>query len=197
MDVIVFAVHLNQLGFEVRTDLGEDMSQCFNSFAVEDAAAVFGHEDQMDVHSKNAMSTVTKVLDIWHRPEYNTDMLRLQAYKFELTPNGEQARMMRRFAGCARYVYNHALALQQEMYAASGKSHTRFQLDKLLSQWKAETPWLADAPAHSLQQAIVDLDRAYTNFLKKRAKFPRFHKKGQRDSFREFRPEAHHARPSE
>jgi putative transposase len=61
-------------------------------------------------------------------------------------------------------------------------------LDKLLTHWKAETPWLADAPAHSLQQAIVDLDRAYTNFFKKRAKFPRFHKKGQRDSYRESDP---------
>jgi|SRR5271156_585316 len=115
-------------------------------------------------------------------------MERRQAFKFELMPSGEQQRMIRRFAGSARYVYNHALALQQEMYAVSGKSHTRFQLDKLLTQWKAETPWLADAPAHSLQQAIIDLDRAYTNFFKKRTKFPRFHKKGQRDSYRESDP---------
>src|SRR5256885_3004834 len=44
---------------------------------------------------------------------------------------------------------------------------------------------LSEAPGHALQQAILDLDRAYTNFFKKRAKFPNFHKKGIRDSFRE------------
>jgi putative transposase len=113
---------------------------------------------------------------------------RRQAYKFELRPTGEQARAMRRFAGSTRFVYNQALALQMEMYGLSGKSHSRFQLDKLLTAWKVETPWLADAPAHCLQQAIADLDRAYQNFFKKRAKFPAFHKKGRRDSFRESDP---------
>ena len=37
-------------------------------------------------------------------------MERLQAYKFELMPNGEQIRAMRRFAGSCRFVYNKALA---------------------------------------------------------------------------------------
>jgi putative transposase len=55
----------------------------------------------------------------------------------------------------------------------------------MLVQWKQETPWLSEAPGHALQQAILDLDRAYTNFFKKRAQFPKFHKKGIRDSLRE------------
>src|SRR5690606_18483836 len=43
---------------------------------------------------------------------------------------------------------------------------------------------MADAPAHPLQQALKDLERAYSNFFAKRADFPRFKKKGQGDSFR-------------
>jgi len=35
-----------------------------------------------------------------------------------------------------------------------------------------------------MQQALKDLERAYTNFFSKRAAYPRFRKKGQRDSFR-------------
>jgi putative transposase len=66
-------------------------------------------------------------------------------------PNGEQQRMMRRFAGSVRYIYNHALALQKEMYEATGRSHTRYQLDKLLALWKQETPWLAETPASSFK----------------------------------------------
>ena len=182
--MIVFAVHLNQLGFEVRTNLGEDMSQCLNRFAVEDAAAVFGHEDQMDVHSKNAMSTVTKVLDIWHRPEYNTDMLRLQAYKFELMPNGEQSRNLRQFAGSCRFVYNKALALNMDRYQKKEKHLSYAKLCALLPSWKKEHEFLADVPSQALQQALKNLERAYTNFFKKRAAFPKFHKKGQRESFR-------------
>lgn len=48
-------------------------------------------------------------------------MQRLQAYKYELKPNGEQQRNMRRFAGSCRFVYNKALALQQERHEAGEK----------------------------------------------------------------------------
>jgi putative transposase len=47
-------------------------------------------------------------------------------------------------------------------------------------------PWLSEAPVHALQQAI--LERSSSNFFQKRAKFPKFHKKGLRDSFRESDP---------
>jgi putative transposase len=109
-------------------------------------------------------------------------MERRQAFRFELMPNAAQRRMIRRFAGSSRFVYNKALALQKEMYELSGKKHTRFQLDRLLTLWKKDDPWLNDAPAHSLQQALVDLDRSFTNLFQKRAAFPKFHKKGRRDS---------------
>ena len=57
---------------------------------------------------------------------------------------------------------------------------------KELTGWRnsTETPWLKDAPIHPLQQSLKDLERAYANFFAKRADFPRFKKKGQRDSFR-------------
>jgi putative transposase len=103
-------------------------------------------------------------------------------------PNGEQQRMMRRFAGSVRYIYNHAVALQKELHGTSGHSHTRYQLDKLLTLWKQETPWLSETPAHALQQALVDLDKAYQNFFKEHAQFPKFKKQGQRTSFRESDP---------
>ena len=39
-------------------------------------------------------------------------------------------------------------------------------------------------PCIPLQQALKDLERAYSNFFAKRADFPRFKKKGQHDAFR-------------
>lgn len=45
-------------------------------------------------------------------------MQRLQAFKFELRLNGEEARSLRRFAGSCRFIYNKALALQQANHKA-------------------------------------------------------------------------------
>jgi len=113
-------------------------------------------------------------------------MQRLQAFKYELMPNGQQARQMRRFAGSCRFVYNKALALQKERYERGEKKLGYAGLCKLLTEWRnsAEPAWLADAPIHPLQQKLKDLERAYANFFAKRADFPRFKKKGQGDSFR-------------
>ncbi|VWD16236.1 DNA-cytosine methyltransferase [Burkholderia lata] len=113
-------------------------------------------------------------------------MRRLQAFKFELMPNGEQQRDMRRFAGSCRFVYNKALALQKENYEAGGKFIGYVAMAKHLTEWRngGETPWLKDAPVHPLQHALKDMERAYKNFFAKRAAFPNFKKRGQRDSFR-------------
>ncbi|EOK0218699.1 helix-turn-helix domain-containing protein, partial [Escherichia coli] len=48
-------------------------------------------------------------------------MKRLQAFKFQLRPGGQQEREMRRFAGACRFVFNHALALQNENHEAGNK----------------------------------------------------------------------------
>jgi len=111
---------------------------------------------------------------------------RLQAFKFELRPNDTQRREMRCFAGSCRFVYNKGLALQKARFDAGGTKLGYAGLCHLLTQWRSETAtvWLKDAPTHPLQQALKDLERAYTNFFAGRAHFPRFKKKGRHDSFR-------------
>ncbi|RQS53932.1 cytosine methyltransferase, partial [Burkholderia sp. Bp8963] len=110
----------------------------------------------------------------------------LQAFRFELMPTGEQARDMRRFAGACRFVFNKALALQKARYERGEKKLGYAGLCQQLTGWRngTETPWLKAAPTHPLQQSLKDLERAYTNFFAKRADFPRFKKKGRRESFR-------------
>lgn len=113
-------------------------------------------------------------------------MQRLQAYKYEVMPDGEQERNMRCFAGSCRLVYNKALALQKENHAA-GKTFIGYvAMAKLLTAWRngTDTPWLKDAPCHPLQHALKDIEKAYKNFFAKRTDFPKFKKKGQGDSFR-------------
>jgi putative transposase len=113
-------------------------------------------------------------------------MQRLQAFKYELMPSGNQQRQMRRFGGSCRFVFNKALALQTERYGQGEKKLGYAGLCKLLTEWRhsIETPWLKEAPTHPLQQALKDLERAYSNFFAKRAEFPRFKRKGRHDRFR-------------
>ena len=78
-------------------------------------------------------------------------MLRFQAFKFELMPDGGQARDMRRFAGSCRFVFNKALAMQQEWIAAGGKKLGFAGLCKAITEWKADpaTAWLCGHPIPS------------------------------------------------
>ena len=110
----------------------------------------------------------------------------LAAFKYELMPTGQQAHNMRRFAGSCRFVFNKALALQKERYESGEKKLGYAGLCKQRTEWRngADTPWLKDSPIHPAQQALKDLELAYSNFFAKRADFPRFKKKGNGDSFR-------------
>lgn len=110
----------------------------------------------------------------------------MQAFKYELQPDGEQARALRKIAGACRFVFNKALALQKENHEAGNKFIGYVPMAKKLTEWRnsTETPWLKEAPCHPLQHALKDLERAYKNFFAKRADFPRFKRKGGSSSFR-------------
>lgn len=93
---------------------------------------------------------------------------------------------MRRFAGACRFVFNRALARQNENHEAGNKYIPYGKMASWLVEWKnaTETQWLKDAPSQLLQQSLKDLERAYKNFFQNRAAFPRFKKRGQNDVFR-------------
>ena len=109
----------------------------------------------------------------------------LKAFKFELMPNGEQIRKMKQFCGCSRFVFNRALAYQNEQYEKDKSVKFSYvKLANLLPEWKQELPWLKDCQAQVLQQSLKDLERAFRNFFAKRSNFPKFKRKGEKESFR-------------
>ena len=113
-------------------------------------------------------------------------MNRLQAYKFRLEPTFDQQILLRKSAGCVRVVWNKGLALQQERHAAGEKKLGYAGLCKELTAWRnsPETPWLAEASVDIEQQVLRDLETTHKRFFDKHCGFPRFKKKGSRDSFR-------------
>jgi putative transposase len=112
-------------------------------------------------------------------------MQRFQAFKFELMPSKEQNGDMLRFAGSCRFVYNQALALQNANHKAGNKFISYNEIANLVPGWKCEFDWLLkESPSQALQQALKNLNQAFTNFFEKRADYPRFKKRGPGDSFR-------------
>lgn len=109
-------------------------------------------------------------------------MLRRQAFKFEIMPNGEQTRRINQFCGCSRFVFNRGLDWQNAQDNSVTFSYTK--ISKLLPQWKKAFPWLEDCHSQVLQQSLKDLDRAFKNFFQKRSNFPKFKKKGVKERIR-------------
>ncbi len=74
---------------------------------------------------------------------------------------------MRRFAGACRFVFNRALARQNENHEAGNKYIPYGKMASWLVEWKnaTETQWLKDSPSQPLQQSLKDLERAYKNFF--------------------------------
>lgn len=114
-----------------------------------------------------------------------------QAFRFELDPNRQQRVLLAQSVGASRFVYNWGLAESQRAYELSGKRPRLGELKSRLVELKqGECPWLYEVSAHIGQQALVDLDRAFDRFFKglkgegPRSGFPRFKRKGERDSTR-------------
>lgn len=110
----------------------------------------------------------------------------LRAYRYRLYPNAAQRELLAKHFGCVRYVYNTALAAKIEAYQTTGKSVSRFELDKRLTAWKQqpETSWLKEVNSQSLQAAIRHLESAFTRFFREKKGFPRF--KSKHDNRRSF-----------
>ena len=109
----------------------------------------------------------------------------LRAYKYELKPANSQKELIKRTCGCCRLVYNTMLDRRISAYKESCKTLSAIDLINQLPELKSEKEFLKEVSSYALQQAIRNLDSAYSNFFKKNGSgFPKFKKKGARDSFR-------------
>ena len=109
----------------------------------------------------------------------------LRAIKYELNPTNAQKVLIKQTCGCCRKVYNIMLDRKISAYKNGKKKVSTYDLIKDLVPLKEELPYLKDVSSYALQQAIRNLDTAYTNFFKRGNKgYPKFKRKGVKDSFR-------------
>jgi len=106
-----------------------------------------------------------------------------KSYKFRIYPTKEQEEILAKHFGCTRFVFNRFLKERQEEYLNNGNSLNYYDNAKSLTELKNELIWLKEINSQSLQSALKHLDIAYNRFFRKLAKFPKFKKKFDKQSF--------------
>ena len=106
--------------------------------------------------------------------------------EIRLYPSKEQRDIIDRTLGCSRFVYNHVLAIKKELW-----EDYKLSFNPNLKSFKEEWKFLTEVPSQALANSYMDCLQAYNNFFnslkgKSKAKqsYPKFHKKGQKESFR-------------
>ena len=114
-----------------------------------------------------------------------------RAYEIRIYPNAAQRELAERTFGCCRWVYNRCLETRKAEYERTGRSPSVYQLQKLVTAWKrTDAPWLGEVDSHALQQAAVNLGRAFDGFFRRcraggKPGYPRF--KSKRDTRQSYR----------
>lgn len=119
-------------------------------------------------------------------------MIVSKACKLRLYPTDAQRTMINNNIGACRFLYNTMLRERLDAYEAlkDDKQALWEYKYKTEKQYKEEYEWMKEVDSTSLQQSRIDLTHAYTNFFrslqnkKGDSGFPKFHKKGVKDSYR-------------
>ena len=105
----------------------------------------------------------------------------LNAYKYRLHPTREQSEFFNKSFGCVRFIYNWGLQKRIEAYMKDKGRISYVQLCAMLTDLKKEEQysWLREVSNECLQQALRNLDAAFTRFFREKEGFPRFKSKSR------------------
>lgn len=109
--MIVLAIALDEIGFEILAHAAEDRPQVFDGPIRQHVASVFGDKDQMDVHLENAMSAGPVVLHFALRPIMFRGMMLTFKYRVKDATVGKH---LNRHAWACNQVWNFCVATQRE-----------------------------------------------------------------------------------
>lgn len=119
-----------------------------------------------------------------------------KALKIRIYPTPKQETLILKSIGCARFVFNKLLEERIQVYEKLKDDRDalyRYKY-KIETDLKKEYEWLKEPSKFALQSARMDLSEAYQNFFKsikgiragQKVGYPKFKKKGQKDSYREY-----------
>ena len=108
---------------------------------------------------------------------YNKPMKKNKSIKYRIYPSKEQQSLIFKTFGCSRFVYNYMLEESIKAHENGDSFCTRNSFNYLLTSIKEEFVWLKEVDSTALTSANDNLAAAFSNFFKKNANFPKFHKK--------------------
>ena len=108
-----------------------------------------------------------------------------KGFKFRIYPNAEQQKIINQTLGCARFVYNHFLAIRRDSWQEKHESVTYVKSSRMLTELKCHPDfvWLKSVDSMALQEALRNLDRAFQNFFKKQSGYPKFKSKHSHNQY--------------
>lgn len=106
-----------------------------------------------------------------------------KAHQIKLNPTNAQKVFFAKSFGVARFSYNWALNKWQEDYKNGEKQTAQKLIKHLNSIKKQEFVWMQETSKTCSQYAIWDVEAAYKKMWKEKSGYPKFKKKGVKDSF--------------
>lgn len=107
----------------------------------------------------------------------------IKAHVIKLYPNKEQEIFFKKSAGTARFAYNWALSRWNEYYEVGIKT-SGYSLRKEFNSIKKEQfPWTQEVGKCATDYPILNAEKAFKKFFKDKKGYPKFKKKGIKDSF--------------
>ena len=105
-----------------------------------------------------------------------------KSFQYRIYPTKLQQDFLAQQFGAVRFVYNCFLASRKNEYLNNKKYLNYYDDAKSLTDLKTQDgyEWLYDINSQTLQASLRNLEVSYQNFFKKRSKFPRFHKKSNK-----------------
>ena len=121
-------------------------------------------------------------------------MIKWRGYVLELKLNNTQTALCYNSAGVARFAYNNRLAIisnnYKEFKISQNANKYKIKLGTAIDWYKdlillkKEKTWISQVSKCCGQESLRDLEQAFKRFFAKKSGYPKFKKRGQRDSFR-------------
>jgi putative transposase len=108
----------------------------------------------------------------------------MAARRYRLRLTDPQEARLDQWSGALRALWNAALEQRQTAWRNCRVSIGLAEQCRDLRNARTEIPWLAEVPAQVAQQALRDLDRAYSNFFAGGSSFPRWRSRRSRAGLR-------------
>lgn len=163
--MVRFAVELDQLALEVVAHRPHDLFHLFEVPGREHP--MLGHENQMRMKHRRAMATRARSAAISCVIGGCEDGAVQLRYQYRVYPTPGQQKSLARAFGCARVVFNDAIAAREAARREGLPYPKDAELSKALTAAKRteQRAWLTEVSSVVLQQALADANTAYHNFF--------------------------------